>query len=66
MLNAEHNPPLIFRLLWTSWEGRSEGCRVDTVPTKLNCYGYYRRRRSLPSSLNRQPSDRVPLVPTLH
>ena len=32
-LNAEHSRPLIFWLLWTSWEGRSQGCRVDTVPT---------------------------------
>ena len=53
-----------FWLLRTSWEGRSEGCQVDTVPTKSNCYGYYRCRRSLLSSSNRQPSDRVPLVPT--
>ena len=52
-----------FWLLQTSWEGRSEGCQVDTVPMKSNCYGYYRRRRSLLSS-NRQPSDRVPLVST--
>jgi len=27
-----------FWLLWTSWEGRSHGCQVDTVPTKSNCY----------------------------
>ena len=53
-----------FWLLQTSWEGRSEGCQVDTVPMKSNCYGYYRRRRSLLSSSNRQLSDRVPLVPT--
>jgi len=64
-LNAEHiAKPLIFRLLRTSWEGRSQGCQVDTVPMKSNCYGYYRRRRSLLSSSNRQPSDRVPLIPT--
>jgi len=40
-LNAEHSRLLIFRLLRTSREGRNEGCRVDTVPTKLNCYGCY-------------------------
>jgi len=33
-----------FWLLRTNWEGRSEGCWVDRVPTKLNCYGYYRHR----------------------
>ena len=63
-LNAEHSRPLIFRLLRTSWAGRSQGCWVDTVPTKLKCYGYY--RRSLLSSSNLQLGDRISLVGTLY
>jgi len=53
-----------FDSLRTSWKGRGESCRINTVPTTWNGYGYQRCLRSLLSSSNWQPSDHTPLVRT--
>jgi len=51
-----------FDCLRTSWEGRGEGCRIDTVPTTLNCTAA--KVAYVLSSSNRQLSDHSPLVLT--
>ena len=62
-LTSGKSPPVILR---TSWKGRGEGCRINTVlMTLISTYGYQCRLRSLLSSSNQQPSDHTPLVLTL-
>ena len=61
-LTSGKSPPVILR---TSWKGRGEGCRINTVlMTLISTYGYQCRLRSLLSSSNQQPSDHTPLVLT--
>jgi len=53
-----------FDCLQTSWKGRAEGYRIDTMSVTWNDYGCQHRLHSLLSSSNRQPTEHTLLVQT--